>query len=61
MPSYVDLRFQRRGLRGVLEDALLLPTKIQCYMAGANAQLLLVNGQLPKSLVELFGLSDSAS
>ena len=30
-------------------------------MAGANAQLLLVDGQLPKSLVELFGSSDSAS
>ena len=27
MPSYVDLRFQRRGLRGVLEDALILLTK----------------------------------
>ena len=30
-------------------------------MAGANAQLLLVNGQLPQSLVEVFGPSDSAS
>ena len=30
-------------------------------MAGANAQLLLENGQLPKSLVELLGPSDSAS
>ena len=27
MPSYVDLRFQRRGPRGVLEDALILLTK----------------------------------
>ena len=27
MPSYVDLRFQSRGLRGVLEDALILLTK----------------------------------
>ena len=35
--------------------------RIQGYMAGANALLLLMNGQLPKSLVELFGPSDSAS
>ena len=27
MPSYVDLRFQRRGRRGVLEDTLILLTK----------------------------------
>ena len=27
MPSYVDLWFQRRGPRGVLEDALILLTK----------------------------------
>ena len=27
MPSYVDLRFQSRGPRGVLEDALILLRK----------------------------------
>ena len=27
MPSYVDQLFQPRGPRGVLEDALILPTK----------------------------------